>query len=139
MQLGCLNCRIFLGQDIPEQLIPLLGFLQDKILVSKPPTLLSSPTIPYALQEIQERFCRAEESAKWEVRFWPFCLEEAGESREWEPGSSCRGAGQGIGQVRRCDANAKAYTVNLPARTCTCFKSMLSCLLFHSILKGAAG
>ena len=73
MHLGCLNCRICLGQDIPEQLIPLLGFLQDKILVSKPPTLLSSPTIPYALQEIQERFCRAEESAKCEMGFWPFC------------------------------------------------------------------
>ena len=68
---------------------------------------------------MHERFCRAEESAKWEMRFTPFCLKKAGESREWAPEYICRGAGQGIGHVRGRDVNAKAYTVNLPARTCT--------------------
>ena len=66
------------------------------------------------------RFCRAEESAKWEMRFTPFCLKKAGESREWAPEYICRGAGQGIVQIRGREVNAKSYTVNLPARTCTC-------------------
>ena len=69
---------------------------------------------------MQGRFCRAENSAKWETRFTPFCLEKAGRAREWAPEYICRDAGQGIGQVRGRDVNAKAYTANLPARAFTC-------------------
>ena len=54
------------------------------------------------------------------MRYTPFCLEEAGESREWAPVFIRRGAGQEIGQVRRRDVNAWAYTVNLPTCTYTC-------------------
>ena len=49
-----------------------------------------------------------------------FVLKKAGESREWAPEYICRGTGQRIGQVRGREVSAKAYAVNLPARTCTC-------------------
>lgn len=127
---------------------PTAGLLQDRLLVTKPPTLLSSPTMPYTHNrvtvlfndvwhsQVQECCCRAEESAKWGMGFWAFCLEEAGKSRGWEPEYICRGAGPGIKKVRWRSANAKAYGVNLPTRTST--RSHACMPNFNFILKVAA-